>query len=236
MLNLTWSFTALFSSWISVFIPARIWRMTECNVFTLSTIAGGYPIRGPDRAGGGYPIPGLAGWGYPIPGLDRVGTLSCWQGGTPSQVWMRISHPKSRWGHPIPVLDGGTPSLHPIQDWMGYPHPLLDGLPLPSMTGWGATIPPAHFGQNSKASTCCAAGGVPLAFMQEDFIVVFILETHYFLAFAMNGPEDYNNQHHIKSVAWIAVNYIIITRRFVIFLILDWNVWLLSWTLVSPWK
>ena len=81
---------------------------------------------------------------------------------TPSQVQAGgVPHPAGRYPipgrgggrHPISGLEGGTP---PIQDWMGYSHPGLDGVhPSP---------PPS--GDSSIASTCYAAGGMPLAFTQ----------------------------------------------------------------------
>ena len=61
-------------------------------------------------------------------------------------------HPRSRWGGgstPSQVQTGGTP----VQDWMGYP-------------------PLSIRRQISIASTCYAAGGIPLAFTQEDFLVL----------------------------------------------------------------
>ena len=68
-----------------------------------------------------------------------------------------------RWGggggYPILGLDqGGTPGYHPGQVWIGR---------YPPMTGWG-TPPPT-----SIASTWYAAGGMPLAFTQEDFLFFF---------------------------------------------------------------
>ena len=59
------------------------------------------------------------------------------------------------WGDPISGLGrGGTPS----QVWVGgYPISGLGGVPPPSI-----------------ASTCYAAGGMPLAFTQGDFLVAFI--------------------------------------------------------------
>ena len=57
-----------------------------------------------------------------------------------------------------PGLDGGG--------YPGYPQPGLDGVP-PNQV-W--------IRQSSIASTCYAAGGVPLAFTQEDFLV-FINDT-----------------------------------------------------------
>ena len=68
-------------------------------------------------------------------------------------------------GTPQPGLDGG-----------GYPIPGLDGLggtPPSTRFGWWRGTPPMR--QSSIASTCCAAGGVPLAFTQEDFLVQYKL-------------------------------------------------------------
>ena len=61
---------------------------------------------------------------------------------------------------------GGTPT----QVWMGgvpqgTPWPCLDG-------GDGGYTPPPPIRQSSIASTCYAAGGMPLAFTQEDFLVL----------------------------------------------------------------
>ena len=106
--------------------------MGEGNIFSLcvSSHLDGGGTTSTDR---GYPIPCPDG-GYPVPGQDS--------------------------GYPILLTgdttiqdqDGGVP---PIQDWMGYPHPVRR--------------------QISIASTCYAAGGMPLAFTQEDFscIVLF---------------------------------------------------------------
>ena len=69
-------------------------------------------------------------------------------GGTPSQVQVG--------GYPIPGPGrGGTPSQ--VQVGGGYPIPGPGGGGVPR--------------QSSTASTCYAAGGVPLAFTQEDFLV-----------------------------------------------------------------
>ena len=140
--------------------PSQVWT------------GGGNPIPGPD---GGYPIPGPD-RGYPIPGLDGERVPHSADGGYP--------HPKSG--------QGGYPGVPPIQDWMGYPCLRLDGYPSPiqdwmgypqtgwdtalSKTGWG-TPSPSKTGWGtpppiSKASSCYSAGGVPLAFTQEDFLVI----------------------------------------------------------------
>ena len=88
-------------------ITARIRRMGEGNIFSLSTLVGrgvshpksvggggtpsqvwveGYPISGLG-GGWGYPIPGLS-EGYSIPGLGEGYSISGLGGGTPCQVWM----------------------------------------------------------------------------------------------------------------------------------------------------
>ena len=179
-------------------VTARIRRMTEGNIFSLSTLVGGW---------GGLPHL-RSGWG-------GGGTQSQVQTGGPhlrSGLGGGVSHHRSRWGrlphprsergvphsadggYPIQDQDGGTLEYPlPIQDWMGYPPDLRWGYP-PSKTGWGTPHqqngvppPPSKTGwgtpaprqQNgvtppspvSKASTWYAAGGVSLAFTQEDFLV-----------------------------------------------------------------
>ena len=146
------------------FITACIRRMTEGNVFTLSTISGGGVSHPRSRQGvpypadWGYSIPGLD-EGYPFPGLDPISGLD--GGGTPSQVWMGgVLHPRSGWGgYSIPGLDGGV--LHPRSGW-GVPHlrsgwgwhpiPGLDGgytiLGQPPLSaGWGTPHPGPRSGQ-----------------------------------------------------------------------------------------
>ena len=80
--------------------------------------------------------------------------------------------PTLRWGTPPPSRHDQVPPLHP---GMGYPPPSRPGwgTPNPGMgyppnLGWGTTPPPR---QSSIASTCYAAGGMRLAFTQEDFLV-----------------------------------------------------------------
>ena len=74
--------------------------------------------------------------------------------------------------HPHPRLDGVPPSRPGMGGTWGTPHPRLDGVtpqtwdggtPRPRLDG----VPPSI----SKASTCYAAGGVPLASTQDDFLV-----------------------------------------------------------------
>ena len=86
------------------------------------------------------------GRGYPIPGLMAGGYpfQVWWWGGTPSQVWMV----------------GGTQGTPPARSWWwggtwGTPHDWMGYSPTPT----------------SIASTCYAAGGMPLAFTHEDLLV-----------------------------------------------------------------
>ena len=115
-------------------INARVRRVTEGNVFTLSTISGGGGVPCPRsvrgiphsglNGGGGGGTPARSGWwggtparsgwwGEPRPGLDG--------GGYPSQVWMV--------GVPWSGLDGGGTQGTPLarSGWWGVPQPGLDG-------------------------------------------------------------------------------------------------------------
>ena len=130
------------------------------QVCVCSTFRGGYSIPSLGRGGtppqvwpGGYPIPGLArgypgyppgpGMGYPQPDLGW-GTPQTWDG-VPPWTWDR--YPLDlRWGT-SQTCDGIIP-------------------PRPEMVRWGT--PPR---QISIASTCYVVGSMPLAFMQEDFLV-----------------------------------------------------------------
>ena len=154
-----------------------IWGGTPSQVQGVPHLrSGGYPIWGvPHLRSGGYPIwggtpsqvqgvPHLRSGGYPISGPG--GTPSQVQGGTPSQV-KGVPHLRSRGGTPSQVWSGGgTPS----QVWSGG-YSISGPGGTPSQV-WGGTrsTPPGI------ASTCYgyAAGGVPLAFTQEDFLVMKI--------------------------------------------------------------
>ena len=105
---------------------------------------------------GGDPIPGLArGRGYPIPGLDPLPPGPGQDGVPPDQVWMGYP-PRPGMGY-LPETWDGVPPLRP---GIGYPPRPGMGYPLPR--------PPPNW---DIASTCYAAGGMPLAFTQEDFLV-----------------------------------------------------------------
>ena len=146
--------------------------MKEGNVFSLFTLCGGrgvVPIPGPD---GRYPIllmeRGERGLPHPRSRLGVPHARSGW--GVPlSRSRQRVPYPRFGWGvtHPAdrgyPVVP--SPHSHPrldgaptIQDWMGYL----------SILDWNG-YPPSSI---SKVSTCYPPGGVPLAFKQEDFLVL----------------------------------------------------------------
>ena len=118
------------------------------------------------RSRWGYPIQST---GVPIPGPGR---------GFHIQL-MGVPHPRSRQGVPHPA-DRGTPSQVQVEgvSWvtprsrpgMGYLHLGLDGVPFP-IQGWMGYPSPVRR-QSSIASTCYMAGGMPLAFTQEDFLVL----------------------------------------------------------------
>ena len=78
-------------------------------------------------------------------------------GTPPHQDWMGVPPIRTGWGYPPVGTGWGTPTCW---DWRGVPPLGLD---------WGT--PPPIRRQNSRVSTCYAAGGMPLAFTQEDFLV-----------------------------------------------------------------
>ena len=112
-------------------------------------------------------------------------------GGVPqSQVLSQVSGPRS-----FPLGGTPVPGSFPGPFWGGYPSPgrgvpqswpggyLSTGYsPGQDRTGVPLSPPPGQVrmgyppGQNSRASTYYAAGGMPLAFTQEDFLVFVRLE------------------------------------------------------------
>ena len=93
----------------------------------------------------------------------------------------RYPNPRSGWGRGVPPSCwwGGVGNI-PSQA-RGYPHPDLGWAPcpgqVPGQDGGGGSSP----NQNSMVCTCYAAGGMPLAFTQEDFLVksVFLVNFWY---------------------------------------------------------
>ena len=106
---------------------------------------------------GGYPIPGLVGG---VPHLRSQG----YPGYPPDQVWM--GSPWTWDGVPPKTWDWVPPWTW---DWVPIPPDLGPGTPLDLGPGtpwtWDWVLPP------SIESTWYAAGGMPLAFTQEDFLV-----------------------------------------------------------------
>ena len=118
----------------------------------------GYPIPGQDRGGWGYSHP-RSGQGVPIDTPSRSG---------PRSGWGRLG----TLGYPLVRTETGWGTHH--HDCMIYPHQNCIGY-ASIRTGWGN--PPLIRRQSSTASTCYAAGSVPLVFTQEDFLVqhIFLL-------------------------------------------------------------
>ena len=77
--------------------------------------------------------------------------------------------------------DGRYPHLADQEG--GVPPSFLAGMGYPILPDWGwdwMGVPPSQVRrQSSRASTCYAAGGMPLAFTQEDFLVLVV----FFLVF-----------------------------------------------------
>ena len=148
-------------------------------MFCLSVHGGrGVPQPGPAGGGGGTPPGGGGGdpsqvwrgysrWGTPPqPGLTGGPWPGPAGGGYPSQVWWggpKVLYPQQGWGTPGKVWQG-VPEV-------GYPPPGRNGV---SQVGYppGRGYPPV---QDNRWSTWYAAAGMPLAFTQEDCLVVYLL-------------------------------------------------------------
>ena len=131
--------------------PSQVWGVPHLR------FGWGYPISG---SGGGYPVQFLMVGGTP---RARSGWQGEYPGYSPNKTWVL---PDLGWGTPPPSRPSWGNLPHP---GMGYPPPqTLDGAP-PPLWDW---VPPTHppTRQSSIASTCYAAGSVPLAFTQEDFL------------------------------------------------------------------
>ena len=87
-------------------------------------------------------------------------------GGCPSPMFFpRLLVPGPFWGIPQPWPGQDGVPTRPGQDRV--PPPGQVRMRYPTARDWGTP----HRGQNSRASTCYAAGGMPLAFRQDDFLV-----------------------------------------------------------------
>ena len=122
--------------------------------------------------------------------FSQVCVCSHFGGGTPIQL-MGSTHILPDWGCTPSIPTGGTPILPdregtpiPGQDRGSTPIPDQEGGLLHPRSGWGVPPPPpvqvrsqvrmgegGTSNQNSTACTFYAAGGMPLAFTQEDFLV-----------------------------------------------------------------
>ena len=157
-----------------------------------SGLGGGYSI--PGLAGGGVPHPrsGLgvggphprSGWGVPgvPPNQVRMGYPLDLGWGTPLDMGQGTPLDLG-WGTPSPRHGQGTPwtwDRVPPRPGTGYPPDLGRGTPPDLGRGtpqtWDRVPPPTDLGWGTPppgiASTCYAAGGMPLAFTQEDLLVV----------------------------------------------------------------
>ena len=114
--------------------------------------------------------------------FSLFGSLQKGGGVSQSQVLSMVSTPRSfLGGTPVPARGCPRTGVPPSWDRTGVP-PARTGVPSPQL---GLEYPPAMAGvpppppsrdgipprQNSRASTCHAAGGMPLAVTQEDFLV-----------------------------------------------------------------
>ena len=113
-------------------------------------------------------------------------------GGTPSQVWMGGGGtPSSWWGYPgmgYPISCRGYPPAGG-KPWQGYPSPPSRGTLLP-LSGV-----PTPLNQSSISCTCYVAGGMPLVFTQEDFLVriLVILKNIHRWTFTDTENKKYKN-------------------------------------------
>ena len=104
--------------------------------------------------------------GTPVPGSFQGHWSQVLSRAVPqSQVLSQVTGPRS-------FLGGGVP-----QSWQGYPLVRMGYPPPPGQVRMGYSRgqdcpPPPPQGQNNRACTCYAAGGMPLAFTQEDCLFI----------------------------------------------------------------
>ena len=141
---------------ITTHIPKGCGRVMFSQVSVCSQGGGGNPTLGTPLAAIGV-LPN-SDWGTPQPVLGYLPGLGY------SPVWTGVT-PRWDWGT--------APTGLGYLSWLGYPW-LGPGYP-PATTGishqlgLGYSPPPPR--QNSRACTCYAVGGMPLAVTQEDFLV-----------------------------------------------------------------
>ena len=139
-------------------ITARIQRMREGNSFSLCVSSHLDWVCLPSQPGGGDTYLSRGDTYLPWSGPGGGGYLP-WQGGT-------------YLGGEVPTLAGGT-YLGRGDTYLGRGVPTLWG-GVPTLAEGVPTFPvggvPTFPGRNSIACACYAAGGMPLAFTQEDFL------------------------------------------------------------------
>ena len=124
-------------------------------------------------------VPPYPGMGYPPGPADGVPPIPTLGWGTPLWPEMGYPHPGIGYtpgpgmGYP-PDLGWGTP-----RTWDGVPPAPQTWDGVPPQTWDGLALPPTR--QISIASTCYMAGGMPLAFTQEDFLVKLMPCSNYSL-------------------------------------------------------
>ena len=106
--------------------------------------------------------------GYPVRFSQGV---PCW-GGYPGQVPPWLTWGGTQWGGTLLggcTLPGGYPGqVPPLADLGGY---LVGGYPARGVPTGGVPYRGGYPGQDNIGSNCYTAGGMPLAFTQEDFLV-----------------------------------------------------------------
>ena len=159
------------------FFTARVRTTREGNIYTWKCLSvhfwgGGGTQSSLGHGGSQSSLGWWEGGVYPIQPWMRGGSQSSLGQGVPNPAWMGEGIPIQPWmGGPDPALDRGYPNLEwgVSQPWMGG-YPSLGQGGTPSLGGTQSLgIPPI-------ASTYYgfAVGGVSLAFMQEDFLVIHI--------------------------------------------------------------
>ena len=158
----------------------------------------------------GFLPPASEGWGKVLFSVCLSVHIS---EGTPSQVWPGgLPHPRSGWGGGTQsqVWSGGNPrsgqgGTHP-RSGQWYPPMTRSGWGTPQDLGWGTPwtwdwVPPrpgTGYPPSSIARrTWYVVGNMPLAFMQEDFLVAVVSQCHRYIYSCVLSVPVYSA--HIQS-------------------------------------
>ena len=166
-------------TFVGVGYPSQVWMVGGTPFLGWGVPWPGLEGGTPSLGWGGGTWPGLDGGGIPLSQAWMVGGIP-WPGLDGGGTW---GYPLARhgwWGVPQPGLDGGgLPSPSPARSgwWGGTPARSVcwEGYPPGQvwMVGGYPRYPPhPPIRQSSIASTCYVAGSMPLAFTQEDFLVL----------------------------------------------------------------